>query len=54
MWESKLIMGCLLEGDLAKKEKARSKSQGDKKMVRCFVCHEEGHIKNDFPKRKKM
>ena len=36
-----------------KKEKARSKSRGGRKTIRCFVCHEEGHIKKDCPKRKK-
>ena len=36
------------------KQKARSKSQGGKKIVRCLVCHDERHIKKDFPKMKKI
>ncbi|KAL5576597.1 hypothetical protein UlMin_018296 [Ulmus minor] len=33
--------------------KMLSKSQGRQKTVRCFACHEEGHIKKDCSKRKK-
>ena len=49
--------GLIVRGRSSKKEpkskqKARSKSRGGRKTVRCFVCHEEGHIKKDCPKRK--
>ena len=35
------------------KGKSRSKSRNDRKPMKCFHCHEEGHIKRNCPNRKK-
>jgi len=34
------------------KGKSRSKSRNGKKTFICFCCHEEGHIKRNYPKKK--
>lgn len=35
------------------KKKGRSKSRGDKKLIRYYFCHDEGHIKKDCPDKRK-
>ena len=39
--------------DKRNRSKGRSKSKNSRRSVRCFLCHEEGHIKNNFPNKKK-
>ena len=34
--------------------RSRSKSRIGKKVIKCFHCHEEGHIKKHCPKRKEF
>ena len=35
------------------KGKSRSKSRNGRNPVKCYYCHEDGHIKRNCPKRKK-
>ena len=35
------------------KGKSRSKSRNNRKLIKCFHCHEKGHFKRNYPNRKK-
>ena len=41
------------KGDQRNRGRGRSKSKNSRRSVRCFLCHEEGHIKKNCPNKKK-
>lgn len=52
------MKGCLLEGEqrritmCLRGEGSSDQSPRAKKILRCFICHKEGHFKRNCPLRK--
>lgn len=51
--DSLIVRGRTDKRDQKGKSRTRSKSKNGKKIIKCYYCHEEGHIRRLCPKRKK-